>query len=418
MASHSSIVGGSTAARILACPGSFQAMLAFPPSSDVSSEYAEEGTFAHACMDVLMKHRMQHGTYTGQAEVDNLIGMHIHDRVVTKAHIDEMIEPALDALDELEHKYGGGFKVLAVELNVRFPNIPGAFGTMDLVLGSDDTVLHADWKFGAGVPVKAIYPDPAGDLVNSQLLFYITAAKHSARHLYRNRPNLVAAIVQPRTSEPLTHTIVTPKELKWFAQDLEAAIVKSVGYSPERHRGEHCRFAACKATCPLWTGPMLDMIALPGSGSLEVATSKEVTPYAEYLAKAKMLSDMAVTFNKEITEQIHSYMEAGGTVPGWKLKAKAKQRQWVDEQKVAYELAELGFGDDEIWQRKLQTFAVAEKAAKKLGVKIPDHLRVAPPSNETTIAPTSDPAPVVEKALASEQFRAALAQITADTRGR
>lgn len=400
-------------------------MLAFPPTtSDVSSEYAEEGTFAHACMDVLMKHRMQHGrTYTNQVEVDNLLGLHIYDRVVTQAHIDDMIVPALEALAELETFYGDGFRVLTVELGVRFPNVPGAFGTMDLVLGNNDTVLHVDWKFGAGVPVKALYKDPAGDLVNAQLLFYIAGAKHSARHLYKGRPNLVAAIVQPRTSEPLTHTLVTPKELKWFVQDVEAAVVKAVDHNPPRHRGEHCRFAACKATCPLWTGPMLDMIALPGSGAFEAAVSQkgEVTPYGEYLSKAKTLSDIAAQFKTEIDEQLHAYLEAGGLVPGWRLKAKVKQRKWInDEGHVAERLRQFGFTDDEIWKRELQTFAVTDKVAKRRGVnkEVLDRLRAAPASTETTIAPVDDPAPVVNKPLASEQFRAALAQITAETRGR
>jgi hypothetical protein len=47
MAQHSSIVGGSNAGRILACPGSHQALMAMPPSSDIDSEYASEGTAMH-----------------------------------------------------------------------------------------------------------------------------------------------------------------------------------------------------------------------------------------------------------------------------------------------------------------------------------------------------------------------------------
>jgi hypothetical protein len=409
---HSTIVGGSTAGRLLACPGSYQATLALPPSAEISSEYAEEGTFAHACMDVLMKHRMAHGSYTRVADVDKLLGMFIHDREVTQAHTDDMILPALIALTELEAIYGDGFKVLAVELRVRFPDIPAAFGTMDLVLGNKDTVLHVDWKFGQGVPVKAVYTDPAGDVVNPQLLFYNAASKHSARHLYRGRPNLVAAIIQPRTDEPLTHTIVTPKELKWFREDLVNAVTKAIDYDPPRHKGEHCRWAPCKATCPLWTAPLLEMVQLPGRETFDVSTSAEVTPYGEYLAKAKVLADMAAQFKKEIDEQLHSYLEAGGVVPGWRLKAKVKQRQWVDEGTVLSELQALGFEFGDICGYKLKTFAETDKTAKKLGVKIPDHLRVAPPTNETTVTTTDDPAPVVMKPLAIEQFRAALAAVT------
>ena len=65
MTKHSSVVGGSTAARLLNCPGSFQRSQALPPSADVPSEYAEEGTAMHAVMDALMRARMG-GSFTGQ----------------------------------------------------------------------------------------------------------------------------------------------------------------------------------------------------------------------------------------------------------------------------------------------------------------------------------------------------------------
>ena len=57
------------------------------------------------------------------------------------------------------------------------------------------------------------------------------------------------------------------------------------------------------------------------------------------------------------------------------------------------------------------TFAKAEATAKRLGVKIPDHLRVAPATNETTVTRSDDPAPAVNRTLAIDQFRAALAHL-------
>ena len=101
----------------------------------------------------------------------------------------------------------------------------------------------------------------------------------------------------------------------------------------------------------------------------------------------------------------------GGTVPGWRLKQKAKQRLWADPDVVNNELTRLGFAQDEIWQRKLVTFQSADATAKRKGVTIPEALRFAPPSTETTIATTDDPAPVVEPHRVIEQFRAALAQL-------
>jgi hypothetical protein len=105
-------------------------------------------------------------------------------------------------------------------------------------------------------------------------------------------------------------------------------------------------------------------------------------------------------------------------VPGWRLKAKVKDRKWLDDvDRVESELSALGFDQADIWRSQLQTFKVADAAAKRLGVRIPDELRVAPPSNETTVCTTDDPAPPVERGLAVEQFAAALAALAAPPKG-
>ena len=425
MSEHSAIVGGSNAGRVLNCPGSYQATLALPRSADIPSEYAEEGTAMHAVMAYLMRYRIDDNRLASSEIAHSLLGQTFHDRQLTREHLDTMILPALDALDELERAYGGDFEVLAVERRVKFPGIPGAFGTVDVILRSPSHALHVDWKFGQGVPVHVITKDELGEKVNAQLMFYTAAALSSARHLYRPRvfacaygtkriaPHLVVAVIQPRLEPALSHVQISRKEIKWFVEDLQRAVMTATDRDPPRAKGEHCRFAPCKINCRLWTGPLLDLSAL-GVVPRETADASKhaVTAYGEYLGRAKTLVDILAMYTKSVNDQLHAYLEDGGQVPGWRLKAKAKQRQWVDEEIVWAELQLLGFKRDEIWQRKLQTFQSTDATAKRLGVKIPDELRVAPPSTETTIAATSDPAPVVERALAIEQFRASLKELS------
>jgi hypothetical protein len=426
MSEHSAIVGGSNAGRVLNCPGSYQATLALPRSADIPSEYAEEGTAMHAVMALLMQKRMdgvnRDCRNLAHSYLDKLAPPNcFHDRALTKEHLDTMILPALDALDKLEQAYGGDFEVVAVEQRVKFPGIPGAFGTVDVILRSPSHALHVDWKFGQGVPVHVITKDELGEKVNAQLMFYTAAALSSARHLYRPHvygtkriaPHLVVAVIQPRLEPALSHVAISRKEIKWFVEDLQRAVMTATDRDPPRAKGEHCRFAPCKINCRLWTGPLLDLSAL-GVVPRETADASKhaVTAYGEYLGRAKTLVDILAMYTKSVNDQLHAYLEDGGQVPGWRLKAKAKQRQWVDEEIVWAELQLLGFKRDEIWQRKLQTFQSTDATAKRLGVKIPDELRVAPPSTETTIAATSDPAPVVERALAIEQFRASLKELS------
>lgn len=414
MSQHSSIgLGGSTADRWLNCAGHYQATLALPPSAEKISEYAEEGSAMHDVKAKLMSARRDLPEEGNAYEfAASFLGHYFHDRDLTQDHLDTMIYPALDHLRELEEIYGGDFEVVAVEKSVSFPGIPGAFGTCDLILSSPTHVLLVDWKFGQGIGVRALYPDPAGDIVNAQLLFYIAAAMHSARHLFKGNKTIIGAIIQPRGDAPLTHTEITRKELKYFIDDLQHAVVKAMQRDPPRRKGEWCRWAPCKINCPLWTAPLLDLASIDAKPRTEMV-SDQPTGYGAYLSRAKTLVDIVSLFKKTLDEQLHAYLEDGGKVPGWRLKPKAKQRQWIDDGIVYDALREIGFEITDIYQSKLVSFSSADATAKRLGVEIPDHLRVVPPTNETTICRTDDPAPEIHKPLAIEQFRLALAQLTA-----
>jgi Protein of unknown function (DUF2800) len=413
MSGHSSIVGGSTAARVLACPGSVVANLALPKSIAISSEYAEEGTFYHAVMQALMTARQGNPAEDLEKLAARWIGTRFHDRELTQHHIDEGITPALVALFNLEQVWGGGFRVVAVERQVQFPNLPGVFGTLDVILRNKDTVLHVDFKFGQGVPVYATYPiNLDEDKVNEQLMFYAVAARYTLHKLvYAKDDRLVVAIIQPRIEgEPLSYTQVHDWELSDFETRMQKAIVTALSPQAPRHKGEHCRWAPCKVTCPLWNDPLLDLAAFkflkPGADP-----SIPEDAYGKHLAHAKTLVDMAAVIKSEVDLQLHTYLANGGRVPGWRLKEKKKMRQWIEEKKVEASLRKLGFKPAEIWRRKLLTFESADALAKRKRVKIPDHLRVAPPSAETTIAQENDPSPVVTPVVAIEQFRASLAAL-------
>lgn len=419
MASHSSLVGGSTASRLIKCPASYQSTVTLPPSTNLPSPYAEEGTFAHAVMELVMGERatIPPGTHSDKISMDaagrwlikfaeKLIGTTIYDREFTRAHLDEMIAPAILELMRLEAEYGGGFEVFGIERQVKFPGIIGSFGTCDVIMRNDKYVLLVDWKFGSGVPVVAFDGDT--NTINPQLMFYLTAAKATLPKIFTGGRAPVVAIIQPRAEmHKLSHYPVTSRQVKKYKDALHSAVIDALRPQPHRERGEHCRFAPCKLTCPLWTGPLIDLSRI-AKVPAPPKTTREPTAFGAYLAHAKNLIDQVHMLKKEVEEQMHAYLEAGGSIPGWRLKHKNKLRQWVDIDTVEAELRKLGFKDEEIWTPKLNTFAQTDAVARRLGVKIPEELRVAPPTDETTLATADDPAPVVDRTLAMEQFQASL----------
>jgi hypothetical protein len=383
---HSNLVGGSTAGRRIACPASFAEALKAPPGT--TSSYAEAGTALHEAQ-----------AYWSQHPDADLVGMTFNDLVISAEDVDNLLTPAWDALVDLQEHYGGGFKITHLEQQVQFPGIPGAFGTVDATLESATHFMIGDFKFGAGVQVPCVYED---DSFNPQLLFYLSSCRHQARGR-----TMVIAIIQPTFEPILSHAVVTPQQLDAFEQKLQHAIALALSDSPPRARGEHCRFAPCKATCSLWSGPLLDLSML-GKPAPRAATAPQ---WGEFLAAAKRLVDSALAYQKEIDSALMDHLKAGGHAPGFALKPQIKNRKWLDDADfVAKRLKKLGLPDDKIWQHKLQTFQVTDAAAKKLNVSIPDELRPRPISSEFVLTYVGDPA-AVDVIQQRNEFSAALKRI-------
>ena len=88
---HSSIVGGSTASRVINCPGSVALVAKMPPKP--SSKYADEGTLLHDVMSDLL---------SSDKKPTDFLGRKYNDITLTQDLIDEKVMPALAALDEID----------------------------------------------------------------------------------------------------------------------------------------------------------------------------------------------------------------------------------------------------------------------------------------------------------------------------
>lgn len=368
---HSKIVGGSTAKRVIECPGSVALVAKMPPQ--VESKYAAEGTLLHGCVEALMAY----GTVDSIAEKFNLTD----DQT-------EKLRFCAQALDEIDPKADMRF---VTEKQVEFEGVKeldGVFGNADLVGRIGDRCIVLDWKFGDGVMVEA-EESPQG-------LFYAAAVKKTS-DLYwaaNGTSEVEIVIVQP---PHIRRWVTTWNRVDAFERELVAAVKLSQRPDAPLAIGDWCRWCTAKPICPLMTGAIDRTVHTKLAGISD-----------DELGKALQLADLLESFIAEAKTLAQTRLERGLKVPGYKLVAKRSTRQWADEAKAEQALMASGLGANDIYKRELLSPAAVEKVCKAHGVALPTD-QVVSVSSGNTIAPESDKRPAVM--VLGEQLRAALNRV-------
>jgi hypothetical protein len=372
---HSNIVGGSTAKRVINCPGSVALVQKMPPKP--SSEHADRGTLLHNMMEEILT--------SGDAP-ESFIGARYNDQILTQELIEEKIKPAMEALDAIDPDQTMEYEV---ETRVGFGDLlPGVFGSTDLIgrIGSRAIVL--DWKFGDGVMVEVEE--------NPQLMFYAAAAMRTkeAAWAFEGATEIEMVIVQP---PEVRRWVTTPMRIARFEQELVQAVHAAEKPNAQLAVGDHCRWCAAKPICPKMTGAVdralkVQIDALPAA---QIST---------YLKNADMLEDWI----KDLRSLALQMLESGAKLPEYKLVAKRAIRSWSDEEKAKVALFAYGLTESEVMESSVVSPAKAEKALKKRKLGLPEDLVVAI-SSGNTLASADDPRP--EVMLLGKQLSAALSKI-------
>jgi hypothetical protein len=362
MAQHSTIVGGSTAKRVINCPGSVALVAKMPPKP--SSVYADTGTLLHNVIaDVL----------DGKATPQDFLGAVHADVTLDQDLIDRKLLPALAALNEIDPD-----KIMEYETEVvvGFGDLlPGVFGSADIVGRIGDTAYIVDWKFGDGVAVDVEE--------NPQLMFYAAAAMRTpaAQWAFEGATKVELVIVQPPY---VKRWETTPRRIQLFEKELMQAVKVAQRPDAPLAQGDWCRWCAGKAICPIMTGAA-DRAMVAALKSVDVA---DVSDYLK-------MADQLEGWIKEVRALAMQTLEAGLPVPGYKLVPKRAVRQWVDEEKAYVAMRDdLGVNEEELTEITILSPAKAEKVLKKYKLALPaDH--VVAVSSGNTLAPEDDPRPAV-----------------------
>jgi hypothetical protein len=365
MADHSDIVGGSTAKRVIACPGSVALVLQMPPKP--SSSYADEGTLLHNTIaDILL----------GNVTPEECIGATYAGVTLDQALFDAKLRPALDALNEVDPDEKMEFDV---EVRVGFGDrLPGVFGSTDVVGRIGDRAIVLDWKFGSGVAVDVEE--------NPQLMFYAAAAMRTpeAAWAFEGAKEVECIIVQPAHAPyHIKRWVTDVGRILNFERELFAAVKAALQPDAPLAAGDHCRWCAAKPICPVMTGAAKRALQT----SLKNLDLDEV---AQYLKDADLLEQWIA----DLRALAHQALDEGLAVPGFKLVQKRATRKWIDETKALDVLVDLGLPETELVETSVVSPAKVDKLLKKAKLDMPEGIVVST-SSGTTLAPEDDPRPAV-----------------------
>ena len=372
---HSKIVGGSTAKRVMNCPGSVALVQKMPPQP--SNKYADEGTLLHNVIaEIVMSDK----------HPEEFLHTKYNDQVLTLDLIDNKLVPALAALDQIDPN-----KEMEIEAETRVgfgDLLPDVFGSTDLIGRIGKRAVVLDWKFGDGVAVDAEE--------NSQLMFYAAAAMRTeeTKWAFVDVEEIEMVIVQPPA---VKRWVTTPARIAQFEKDLVKAVKLAQQPNAELKIGDHCRWCAAKPICPQMTGAV-DRALKTQLDDLDPPT------ISAYLKNADMLEQWI----NDLRALALQMLDSGARLPDYKLVAKRATRQWTDEDKAKVALFAYGLTESEVLETSIISPAKAEKVLKKRKQALPDDLVVAI-SSGNTLASADDPRP--EVMILGKQLTAALSKI-------
>ena len=372
---HSNIVGGSTAKRVMNCPGSVALVQKMPPQP--SNKYADEGTLLHNVIaEIVMSDK----------HPEEFLHTKYNDQILTLELIDNKLVPALAALDVIDPN-----KEMEIEAETRVSFgdlLPDVFGSTDLIGRIGKRAVVLDWKFGDGVAVDVEE--------NPQLMFYAAAAMRTeaTKWAFEGVEEIECVIVQP---PQVKRWVTTPARIAQFEKDLVKAVKLAQQPNAELKIGDHCRWCAAKPICPQMTGAV-DRALKTNIDGLDAPT------ISAYLKNADMLEQW-ITDLRALALQM---LDSGARLPDYKLVARRAIRQWTDEDKAKVALFAYGLTESEVMETSIISPAKAEKVLKKRKQALPDDLVVAI-SSGNTLASVDDPRP--EVMILGKQLTAALSKL-------
>ncbi len=362
MAVKHAVLSASSSERWLNCPPSARLCEAY---EDKGSDYAAEGTDAHALCEFRLKQVLG---IPADDPIENLswYNEEMEDCAAGyAAYVSELLETAKQTCAD---------PVVMIEQRVDFSRwVKEGFGTADCIIIADGVLNICDYKNGQGCLVLAER--------NPQMMLYALGALEIFDGIY-DIDTVRMTIYQPRKSNISVYEMDKADLYEWANSELTQKAQLAYEGQGSFSCGEWCRFCKAKAEC-----------RERAEANLALARYEFQTPalladeeIADILGKVDALTAWASDVKEYALQQAIS----GTAFPGWKLVEGRSNRRYTSEAAVAAAVEGAGFDP---YERKVLGITAMQKLLGKSRFEELLAPYIEKPQGKPTLVRSSDKRP-------------------------
>ena len=361
------ILSASSSDRWIHCPPSARLCETY---DDVSSDYAAEGTDAHALCEYRLKLALG---LPAENPIENLTWYNEEMEDCAEGYASYVLELVETA------KQSGSTPTVLIEQKVDFSRwVNEGFGTADCVVIANGTLNIVDYKHGKGVEVSAVD--------NSQMMLYALGALEIIDYIY-DIDEVQMTIFQPRKSNISIHRTTKKALLEWADGVLSEKAKLAFEGQGEFSCGEWCRFCKAKAECRERANANLEMARYEFQAPA-LLSDEEV---ADILGRVDALTAWA----NDVKEYALQQAVSGKEWNGWKLVEGRSNRKYTSEAVVAATVEGAGFDP---YERKVLGVTAMQKLLGKTRFEELLAPYIEKPQGKPTLVPESDKRPAMNTA--------------------
>lgn len=371
-------LSASGAHRWMACTPSANLEAQFP---DKSSEFAEEGTFAHSLAELVLRYNNNELTKKAFNTRLNKLKKETWYNQEMQDYIEDYAQMVWEQFNEAKAACPDAQALFEQRLDFS-DYVPEGFGTGDVVIIADDMIQVIDLKYGKGVGVSAID--------NPQLRLYGLGAYLEHSMLY-DIQRIKMTIIQPRLESISTEELTIQELLDWAEKEVKPKAQMAMDGEGGFCVGDHCRFCKAFATCRAQKDRQLELAKYEFADAelLDDSEIGDVLSRVEALVKwAEAVKDYA--FDQALNHGVH--------FDGWKLVEGRSNRKYLEEDTIADTLTKAGYPEEDIYNKKLKGITDMEKLLGKKKFAELLEGQVVKPEGKPVLVPETDKRPELDTA--------------------